>query len=295
MKASKAQLRAPQSAERLLAQLRADHGGYSQLLLLLSRERSRLAAAPRRTLPLVREALTFVTLYLDVYHHPYEDALYELIARRARKHARLLSQLKEDHKHAALISARMIKVIDGMGARGTAARLAALGEDIDRFVDLSRRHIGDEEQLMYSRAAEALSEADWQVILATAPADVRVGSHRLVAGDSYPLLKQYFRNNARHVMRGDSAGLLERIGLHEAGAACGNFVGRSVEASVLAARQNREAVGLALASARALFTPRSPTSYAGAVKTAYRRDTATITRWIREWKEQIHYGPAARA
>jgi len=283
-----------QSIDRFMAELRADHSEYSQILLLLSREVDHLNVAPRPILPLLREALQFVTQYLDAHHHPREDVLYERLARRSKRNARLLASLRDEHKYAALMSRRISKEIDALGHASTTGRLTRLGDHVNRFVDISREHIGTEERVMYSQATEALSEQDWRAIMSAAPEHASRSSMRHNAGRSYPLLAQYFHSSGPHLLPGDSAGLLERIGLHAAGAAYGHLVGRSLEAAILARRQNVEAVRLALTSIRTMCTPRPPTAYAKAVKAAYQRDAATIARWIREWKEQVQYGSPQR-
>jgi len=287
-------MRKAQSVDRFMAELRADHGEYSQILLLLSREVDHLIEAPRRILPLLREALQFVTQYLDAHHHPREDILYGRLARRSKRKVRLLASLRHEHQYAARMSRRIFDEIDGLEQSHTTNRLTTLKDHVNRFVDLSREHIGTEERVMYSQVTQALSEQDWRAILAAAPDHAARSSIRHDAGRSYPLLAHYFRGSGPHLLRGDSAGLMERMGLHAAGAAYGHLVGRTLEAAILVGRQNGEAVRLALTSIRTLCTPRAPTAYAKAVRAAYQSDAATIARWVREWKEQVQYGSPQR-
>jgi hemerythrin-like domain-containing protein len=277
-------------ADPFMAGLRADHAQYSRILSLLSREVSQLSVATARTLPLLREAFQFVTLYLDAYHHPREDVLYDRLARRSKRSAAVLAKLQHEHRRGTLMSKRIFSEIHELTQSATESRLTSLGGDIDLFVDQSRDHIAREERLMYSQAMQILSDKDWRAIELAAPqTDPKIGLDH--GGRRYPLLAEYFRSAAPRLVPGEATGMVERLGLERAGAVYGEFVGRTIEAIILAGRQNREALQLAYRSVRSLCILGSPQKYADAVRSTYRQDVGTLTRWTREWREQLGIEP----
>ena len=275
-----------------LAALRADHADYSRILSLLSREVSRLGEAAEATLPLLQEAFQFITLYLDTSHHPREDVMYERLAARSKRNARVLVALRHEHRIGTLISRRIFSQIHELLRESTPGRLSKLEKDVDRFVDQSRDHIAREERLMYSQATNVLSERDWRAIEAAAPPSNPRISLAHGGGRSYPVLARYFSSTASpYLVPGETGRLTEALGLDEAVDQYGRFVGGAVEAAILAGRQSREAVDLALQSARAVCTPRLPGTYAAALRAAFRLDVATLSRWAGEWREQYAQEP----
>jgi hemerythrin-like domain-containing protein len=278
-------------AARFMAELRADHAEYSRILSLLSREVSQLVDLPRRTLPVVREAFKFIIDYLDRYHHPREDVLYEHLARRSKRHARTLAKLRREHQRTAVASQRIHNTIQELSSAAEPCLLASVVTDVDRFVDQAREHIDREERIMYCGAAHVLSRKEWRAIEAAASEYERRSSLKHAGERSYPLLANYFRSSTPHRVAGNSTQLVEHLRLDEAGAAYGNFVGRAIETVFLAYRQNREAVELAFESMRMLCTPRLPSAYADVVRMVYRSDVDAVSRWTDEWRFHLGRSP----
>jgi hemerythrin-like domain-containing protein len=265
-----------------MAGLRADHADFSQILSLLSREVSRLGEEPRRTLPLLREAFQFITLYFDDYHHPREDVLYEQLSRRSKRNAHLLSTLRHEHRRGTLMSRRLLSEIHERMNADPGAGLDTLAEDIDHFVDQARAHIEREERLMYSQATGVLRDKDWQEINRTSPVpDRQIGLHQ--GARRYPLLARYFQAERPLVVPSGSP--MAWLHLDRASARYGNFVGRIVQTCLMTGRQNAEAIRLTVQTVRALCTPRLPAAYAAAVRTQYSRDLEIVKRWSEEWRD----------
>jgi hemerythrin-like domain-containing protein len=277
-------------AARFMAELRLDHADYSRVLSLLSREVSHLAHSPRRRLPLIREAFKFVVDYLDRYHHPREDVLYESLARRSKRHGRVLVKLRREHCRKARVSQHIYDAIQELSSTAEPRKLANVAAALDRFVAQSRDHIDREERIMYSGAARVLSSRDWLAIEAAAPQYNRLCSLRQADESNYPLLASYFRSSAPYRVAGDGTQLVEHLRLDKAGAAYGNLVGRAVETVFLAFRQNHEALELAFESMRMLCTPRPPLAYADAIRMVYRSDVNAVSRWTDEWRYHFLLG-----
>jgi hemerythrin-like domain-containing protein len=278
-------------AVRFMAELRTDHADYSRLLSLLSREVSQLVDSPRRTLPLIREAFRFIIEYLDRYHHPREDVLYETLARRSTRHARALARLRREHQNTALVSQRIYNRLHELASTSDPCQLARVAADIDRFVDQSREHIDREEQIMYCGAAHVLSRKEWRAIEAAGPEYERRLSLKHGGERTYPLLANYFRSSTPYRVADNSTRLVEDLRLDAAGAAYGSLVGRAIETVFLAVRHNREALDLALASLRMLCTPRLPSAYADAIRMVYRSDVDALSRWTDEWRYHLGRSP----
>lgn len=276
---------------RFLTELRADHVDYSRLLSLLSREVSQLVDSPRRTLPLIREAFTFIIDYLDRHHHPREDVLYATLARRSSRHARVLTRLRREHQNTALLSQRIYDRLHELASTADPCQLARVAANIDRFVDQSREHIDREEQIMYCGASHVLSRKEWRAIEAGASEYVRRSSLKHGGERTYPLLANYFRSSTPYRVADTSTQLVEQLRLDAAGAAYGNFVGRAIETVFLAVRHNREGLDLALASLRMLCTPRLPAAYADAIRMVYRSDVDALSRWTAEWRFHLGRSP----
>jgi hemerythrin-like domain-containing protein len=274
-------------AVRFLSDLRDDHAKYSKILSLLSREVTRLGDAPRRSLPLLRESFQFITRYLDDYHHPREDILFEQLARRSRSRMKLLAALRHEHRRGTLMSRRIASEIHEVLHSRRDGRLERLGRDVDRFVDQSRSHIGREERLMYSGASRTLTEKDWRTIESAAPTPDPVLALDGLRGQ-YPLLTRYFESSHPRYVPGESRGLTDRLRLDKAGATYGHWVGRLVQTLMISHRHRAEAVNLTVRTVRTICTPRLPGDYAVAVYDQCGHDLREIRRWTQEWRE--HFG-----
>ena len=272
---------------RFMQQLRNDHADLTRVLSLLSIEIERLAHRPQQVLPLLAEVFAFITTQMDVAHHPREDVLFAHLARRSRRYARKLAQLRESHGSGTLRNRELSdRIADARRNFGT-DRLAALGRALDLFIEEVREHIGIEERVFYSRAMQVLDATDWAAIERDVSNLEKGSRFKRNARRRDPLFLRQAQISGRRHIHGDAGGVFEQLGIDRAGLVYGEVFGHAVGTLILAGLHGREAVWLAGTVLRSFLTPRSPLAYPSVVFGVFKVGFRAGVRWAEAWHEHF--------
>jgi hemerythrin-like domain-containing protein len=110
------------------------------------------------------ESLAYCRDYLDVWHHPREDRMLDLMQVRNGKKAASMSALGEQHRDLAETTARVMGVFNDVAQRG-AIRLRETLVGCGRELSTTYRHHLDwEENNFFPLALAVLQPCDWEAL-----------------------------------------------------------------------------------------------------------------------------------
>jgi hemerythrin-like domain-containing protein len=112
-------------------------------------------------LQLIRDITEYIISYPDLYHHPKEDLVFELLRHKDKEIETVINHLLEDHKTLTDSAINLTRVLSKLKDNDNAKRLI---KPLQNYVDLTRSHMDIEETKVFPKADELLSEEDWQQI-----------------------------------------------------------------------------------------------------------------------------------
>lgn len=273
-----------ENGEAYLKGLREDHARFSRVLSMIGRDARLLVDDPETVLPLFSEAVDYVVNFQNVYHHPREEVMFARIAEKSEALAAAAGALSREHQATARggeeLLSMMAAVSPGQAHRPDREQLA---RRLERFARSMRRHIRQEEEILYSQAWVELARADWDAL---AGSQVAADPLEVSEDGRYPLLAGYVgegRTRSTVSLESSPLGTVLESGLEQVYAVAGRFglINRTLK------RQTLEACALSRKSIRAMpMVPvmqpqtalRVGLESAGAFGRAY-------GRWLKEWSE----------
>ncbi|TVQ45007.1 MAG: hemerythrin HHE cation-binding protein [Gammaproteobacteria bacterium] len=150
----------------ILDRLHQDHLNMVQILNAIERELQRLEGHEAADLPLVHDALHYLTNYADLYHHPVEDRLFEHLERLERIDDATREQvvrLREEHQALYVKGKAFFDAI-----REVESEVAMERREFDHlardYLDSQRQHLDFEEAIMFPLARRVLEADDWETL-----------------------------------------------------------------------------------------------------------------------------------
>lgn len=108
--------------------------------------------------------LDYLDNFLDVYHHPKEDAfLFPAVLKRAPAAHDALSQLQEEHKRELTVMQSLRKSLSRYEHEGPSA-FGGFEEQARAYIAFERAHARREEREIFPLAEEHLKDEDWKTI-----------------------------------------------------------------------------------------------------------------------------------
>lgn len=143
--------------------LRSEHKTTARMLDLLERQITLFEQTEQPDYDLLKEIIDYFLTYPDLYHHPKENLILDVLRRKSPKLAAPVGDIEKEH---AEISSRLhdfahvvVKVLMEMEVSRDAFVEVARG-----FIDEQRQHMIKEEKVFFPAAQEALGEEDWKGI-----------------------------------------------------------------------------------------------------------------------------------
>jgi hemerythrin-like domain-containing protein len=151
-----------------IEQWRADHGNFSLLLSILEEQVAIFRDGESPDYDLMLEIVSYLRDYGDSYHHPREDAAFNILVARDPQMRLPINRLVQEHRVIAVageeLAARLNQVInDAYVLRATVEAAAAL------YLAYYRHHLAAEEREVLPRARLLLNAQDWDVVARAAP------------------------------------------------------------------------------------------------------------------------------
>lgn len=161
-----------------LAAWHAEHVYFSRLLDLLEREIALFSTAERPNYELMLRIIEYLRDYCDRFHHPREDAVFALLAKRLPGMELEFGRLSREHRVIARAGEMLLSYLDAI-VEGVVAPRAEVEAAAATYVLYYRNHIATEESEVLARAAKTLTPQDWAEVAAAVPEvpDPLFGAH----------------------------------------------------------------------------------------------------------------------
>jgi hemerythrin-like domain-containing protein len=157
-------------------ELHQEHRNMARLLDLLEAELAIYRDGGVADFDLVRDIMDYTTSWLERYHHPKENLIFEKLKDKGAEAWALAADLVAQHETGEELTRGMATLI------GNVAQDAEIPRDLferlaREYLDFNRRHMEKEEAEFLPLAEAALSAEDWAAIEAalSAPDDPLFG------------------------------------------------------------------------------------------------------------------------
>lgn len=145
------------------SQLFADHYNFQRLLNVFEAELSWYEQGEPGgvNLAVILDIFDYVQFYPETYHHPAEEAIYELLMEREFDQAELLAELKAEHKELDEITRRARRLFNAVASDSVVPvdHLVQAGRE---FVERYRQHIERENELVYPLLSAHITYEEWE-------------------------------------------------------------------------------------------------------------------------------------
>lgn len=150
-----------------VARWHEEHEHFRRLLQLLQQELDVFHGAERPNYELMLDIIRQLRELGDGQHHPREDAAFERLVARQPDMLLPLNRLRQEHRvivQAGEVLARQLDaILNGLFVPRVELEMAAA-----TYLVYFTSHIAREEEDILPLAAEALTPADWQAVIAAA-------------------------------------------------------------------------------------------------------------------------------
>lgn len=148
---------------KILDTLRDDHVNMTRLLDALERQLAVFDSGERPDYEFIAGLLEYCQGFPDRYHHPREDLIVEAMYRRAPQAAKAFAVLADEHEKLSALTRRFADTVEQVLEDQEMPR-GWFDEQAREFIDFYRRHLAWEEDTVFPRAEELLSEPDWRAV-----------------------------------------------------------------------------------------------------------------------------------
>jgi len=143
----------------VLKELRDDHRNMVLMLNLLEREVGHIQAAAEADYELLKDIMSYMTVYADAVHHPKEDLIYDKLRSTGTELAAGLDRVVEEHREIARLSQILRRDIEAIVAGTEITRDRVIADTID-YAQRLRQHMAWEEEDIFQRADELVRQSN---------------------------------------------------------------------------------------------------------------------------------------
>jgi hemerythrin-like domain-containing protein len=146
--------------QAIIESLRRDHHDMEGLLRVLEWECDLFRQAERPDYELLSEIIDYFQSFLNQYHHPKEDLIFNLVRLRNPICDRIIDDIADERAAAALSLQDLGDALRDILNEQRILR-EAFNDAARRFIQHERRQIEIEEQQLFPTASPVLAPADW--------------------------------------------------------------------------------------------------------------------------------------
>lgn len=154
---------------KIVEQLHEDHKQLVRILFHLEKEVKALSglAAPAGSLEVIINILDYIQEYPEIWHHPTEDVLFEVLLDKDVGGVAVLTELMEEHSMLELLTANLHEYINKIAVdapdreRALAMRFVKSTSD---YISRQLNHMERERQQLFPLVDMHLNQSDWDLI-----------------------------------------------------------------------------------------------------------------------------------
>lgn len=141
----------------------SEHETFKRLLVEVEQQAAMFDRGASVDYDLMLNVVYYMTEYPDKFHHPTEDVLFNLVATRDKTAKDAIDQLYQEHRVIAESGMALRQQLDAV-VNGVMASRAAVIRPSHRYVQFFRRHMKNEETVVFPITREILIDSDWELV-----------------------------------------------------------------------------------------------------------------------------------
>ncbi len=140
--------------------LHKDHVNYSKLLDLLESYLDKLRQGSDKGYLEMRQIMNYMTRYPDIFHHPYEDIIFDEVCKHDDKFVPMLTNLMSEHTKLKVASVNLCDELDAV-ISGHIVEKKKIWRAVEEYISLLKDHMDKEEGQIFPRINEVMTEEYW--------------------------------------------------------------------------------------------------------------------------------------
>ena len=149
----------------IIEQLHEDHKQLVRILYHLEREIKALSGLTNTpgSLEALLDILDYIQVYPEIWHHPTEDVIYQMLQEKAIPGPDLLTEAIEEHAVLELLTDNLQQYVNA-SATGQQLSSARFIKSAGDYVSRQLRHMEQEQTILFPLAEKYLNKNDWEKI-----------------------------------------------------------------------------------------------------------------------------------
>ena len=149
----------------VVEQLQQDHRQLVRVLYHLEKAIKSFSGIGRGTASMesVLDILDYIQVYPEIWHHPVEDLIYEILLQKEIPEPQLLANCIEEHGVLELLTENLHSYIDQLAAGREEVRLRFVRAGSD-YVNRQLTHMEHEQTTLFPLIDRYLNDEDWELI-----------------------------------------------------------------------------------------------------------------------------------
>jgi hemerythrin-like domain-containing protein len=143
-----------------IGKLSHDHIAFRRMLNVLDRQVAAVAQYHAPDYDVLLGVVSYLETYPGKYHHPVEDLIYDAICKRRPKVAADVAHVAAEHGEIAARFRNFAAVVQAIMSDVEVSR-TAFCVTAREFIAFERKHIREEETVMFALANRWLTNEDW--------------------------------------------------------------------------------------------------------------------------------------
>lgn len=145
------------------SQLFADHHNFQRLLNCFEAELAWYEKDQpwRANLAIILDIFDYIQFYPETYHHPSEEAVYELLLQKEVEQSEVIRALKAEHRELEEVTRRARTLFNAI-ANDSVVPVNKLVEVSREFLERQREHIRRENEIIYPLLSAHVSHEEWE-------------------------------------------------------------------------------------------------------------------------------------
>jgi hemerythrin-like domain-containing protein len=150
-----------QQVPEFLHTLQDEHRYFQSLIDIATEQQTLLEEDGDVDLDILQDLLQYLAEYPEDYHHPREDLMFDRLREVDPGSGKYIDKLLEGHASIHETSNKLYFMV--MRANnGENIRRGKLSRDLKQFIDGYKKHMHDEDDVVFVRAKKALKDNDWE-------------------------------------------------------------------------------------------------------------------------------------
>lgn len=149
----------------LQRQLQTDHNHMQRLLECLSHEIDCYDFDSKRSpdLAIILSALDYIHVYIDKWHHPTEDVIFNRLQKKHTDASDVIEQLKSEHEAMIEETNKILELFNSVAEDCIVPAHDLVGGS-RHFISKQKQHMSKENKLIYPLMDKSFSDNEWHEI-----------------------------------------------------------------------------------------------------------------------------------